>query len=38
MEQNLRIDCYNDLISMGMSPSEAWELINQMDFADDYEC
>lgn len=34
---SLRMDIYNDLLSDGYSPADAWELISQMDFADDYE-
>lgn len=33
----LRTDIYNDLLSVGYSPADAWELVSHMDFADDYE-
>lgn len=32
-----RMETYKQLIMMGFSSEEAWEQIEQMDFADDYE-
>lgn len=32
-----RRETYNQLIAMGNTPQEAWALIEQMEFAEDYE-
>lgn len=32
-----RREIYNDLISQGYTLEEAWEQIEQMEFAEDYE-
>ena len=32
-----RQETYNQLIAMGNTPQEAWALIEQMDFAEDYD-
>ena len=32
-----RRETYERLVALGKTPCEAWELIAQMDFAEDYE-
>lgn len=32
-----RRETYEQLVLMGRTPEEAWELIAQMDFAEDYD-
>lgn len=34
---NERQETYEQLIAMGYSPEEAWEVISAMDFAEDYD-
>ena len=34
---NERQETYEQLIAMGYSPEEAWEVIAAMDFAEDYD-
>ena len=33
----MRKDIYEELIKLGYTPEEAWELIAEMDFAEDTE-
>lgn len=33
----MRTDMYEELINLGYTPDEAWEMISEMDFADDNE-
>lgn len=32
-----RQEIYEELIAMGYSPEEAWTVISEMDFAEDYD-
>lgn len=33
----MRKEMYDELIMLGYTPDEAWEMISQMEFAEDYE-
>ena len=33
----MRKEIYEELIELGYSPDEAWEMISEMEFAEDYE-
>ena len=33
----MRKEMYEELINLGYTSDEAWEMISEMDFAEDYE-